>query len=343
MSIPVDVTNIKGLRPTEASQPVLSLVIPLFNEAANLGHLFDRVKAVLDRIGLSYEIVCVDDGSSDDTVARLVDQHRADPRIKVVELSRNFGKELALTAGLRHAAGQAVVMIDADLQHPPEMVEQMVAEWRRGWEMVIAVRRSRDTESALKRINARLFYWLFTRISETKIRPDAGDFRLLDRKVVDVLNRMPEHIRFMKGLYSWVGFRQTVLPYDVTPRMEGKSKWSPLKLWGLALDGLTSFTTVPLQVWTLVGTVTATLGLGYGLFLILKTIILGIDVPGYASLMVAVLFFGGMQMITLGVIGEYLGRVFKEVKNRPLYVVRNAYGCADQAEAAPAANLTADT
>ncbi|MBY0432451.1 MAG: glycosyltransferase family 2 protein, partial [Rhodospirillales bacterium] len=260
------------------------------------------------------------------TVARLVEFHRRDPRVKLVELSRNFGKELALTAGLQHTSGAAVVMIDADLQHPPELIRDLVEKWREGWEMVIAVRRSRSTESFLKRINARAFYWLFTRISETKIRPDAGDYRLLDRKVVDVLNRLPEHTRFMKGLYSWVGFKQTVVPYDIAPRLEGHSKFPLLRLWRLALDGLTSFTTVPLQIWTVVGSVAALVGLAYGLFLIAKTLVLGIDVPGYASLMVAVLFFGGLQMITLGIFGEYLGRVFNEVKNRPLYVVRQAYG-----------------
>jgi len=314
-----------------SAPPVLSIVVPCHNEAGNLDALFARLGVVMQRLGVPYEIVCVDDGSRDDTVARLLAYHQADPHIKLVELSRNFGKELALSAGLRSARGEAVVMIDADLQHPPEVIEELVEKWRQGWDMVIAARRSRAEESLAKRLNAKAFYWLFTRMSETKIRPDAGDFRLLDRKVVDVLNDMPEHTRFMKGLYSWVGFKQIAVPYDVAPRKEGKTSFSFLRLWRLALDGLTSFTTVPLEIWTLFGSLAAVLGLAYGVFLIGKTLILGIDVPGYASLMVAVLFFGGIQMITLGVFGAYLGRVFNEVKGRPLFVVRQRVGFEEEA------------
>lgn len=314
-----------------AARPVLSVVVPLFNEEANLDHLFARLRAVIDQLGITYELVCVDDGSSDGTVDKVVEHHLKDSRIKIVELSRNFGKELALTAGLQHTRGDAVVMIDADLQHPPELIATMVNRWREGFEMVIAARRSRETDPWLKRLNARAFYWIFTRISETKIRPDAGDFRLLDRRVVDVLNGMGEHTRFMKGLYSWVGFKQTTIPYDPAVRLEGVSKWNLLRLWRLALDGLTSFTTVPLQIWTFIGFIAAFIGLAYGLFMIVKTLILGIDVPGYPSLMVAILFFGGVQLITLGIVGEYLGRVFNEVKQRPLYVVRRSYGFAEAA------------
>ncbi|MBC7951440.1 MAG: glycosyltransferase family 2 protein, partial [Rhodospirillaceae bacterium] len=197
------------------SRPVLSLVVPMFNESGNVDRLFARLTEVMAGLGVTYEIVCVDDGSRDDTVARVVDHHGRDPRIKMVELSRNFGKELALTAGLQHSTGQAVIMIDADLQHPPELIGEMLDKWRKGFEMVIAVRRSRDDESAFKRAGARAFYRLFAQVSEVSLPQGAGDFRLLDRKVVDVLNAMPEHTRFMKGLYAWVGFRQTSIPYDV--------------------------------------------------------------------------------------------------------------------------------
>ncbi len=306
--------------------PLLSLVVPMFNESGNLDRLFEQLDAVMRGIGVSYEVVCVDDGSRDDTVDRVVAHHRRDGRIRLVELSRNFGKELALTAGLQHATGRAVVMIDADLQHPPELIADMLDAWRDGFEMVIAVRRDREGESLLKRVNARAFYWLFERMSEVRLPPGAGDFRLLDRKVVDVLNAMPEHTRFMKGLYAWVGFRQKLLPYDVAERAGGGTKFNLLRLWRLAIDGITAFTAVPLKVWTFVGMMAAGIGLLYGLVIIVKTAVLGIDVPGYASLMVATLFFGGVQLVSLGIIGEYLGRVFAEVKQRPLYVVRNRYG-----------------
>ncbi|NFV80269.1 glycosyltransferase family 2 protein [Magnetospirillum aberrantis] len=308
------------------SPPILSLVVPMFNEAGNLDGLFDRLAQVLGGLDASYEIVCVDDGSSDDTVARVVDHHGRDPRIKLVELSRNFGKELALTAGLKHARGRCVVMIDADLQHPPEVIGEMLEKWREGYEMVIAVRRGRDDESAFKRSAAKVFYELFGRVSEVQLPRGAGDFRLLDRKVVDVLNAMPEHTRFMKGLYAWVGFRQVTIPYDVAPRAAGQTKFNAFRLWRLAIDGITSFTSVPLKVWTFAGMLVAAFALLYGLLFIVKTLILGIDVPGYPSLIVAITFFSGVQLISLGVIGEYLGRVFSEVKQRPLFVVRQAVG-----------------
>jgi glycosyltransferase involved in cell wall biosynthesis len=298
----------------------------MFNEASNVDGLFARLTEVLGGLDVSYEIVCVDDGSRDDTVARVVDHHRRDPRIKVVELSRNFGKEIALSAGLQHTVGQAVVMIDADLQHPPELIGDMLEKWREGFEMVIAVRRGREGESPFKRGAAEAFYNLFARVSEVKLPRGAGDFRLLDRKVVDVLNAMPEHTRFMKGLYAWVGFKQVSIPYDVAPRAAGETKFNAFRLWRLAIDGITSFTSVPLKVWTFVGMLVAAFALLYGLLFIVKTIVLGIDVPGYPSLIVAIMFFSGVQLISLGVIGEYLGRVFSEVKNRPLYVVRTAVG-----------------
>lgn len=310
----------------ETTTPELSLVVPMFNESGNVDGLFARLTEVMTGIGVSYEIVCVDDGSRDDTVARVVDHHRRDPRIKVVELSRNFGKELALTAGLQHTSGQAVVMLDADLQHPPELVKDMLDKWREGYEMVIAVRRGRDNESAFKRNAAEAFYDLFGRVSEVKLPRGAGDFRLLDRKVVEVLNSMPEHTRFMKGLYAWVGFKQISIPYDVAPRAVGETKFNAFRLWRLAIDGITSFTSVPLKVWTFMGMLVAAFALLYGLLFIVKTLILGIDVPGYPSLIVAIMFFSGVQLISLGVIGEYLGRVFSEVKQRPLYVVRSAVG-----------------
>ena len=311
---------------TTQAQALISIIAPMYNESGNLHNLLSRVVGVMEKIGNPFEIICIDDGSSDDTLEKLAQEHQKDARIKVVSFSRNFGKEVALTAGLHHASGQAVVLIDADLQHPPEIVEDLVKKWYEGFDMVIAVRKSRATETFFKRLHAKAFYSLFTMMSDTKIRPDAGDFRLLDRKVVNALNLVMEKTRFMKGLYSWVGFKSAVIPYEPAYRQTGATKWSFFRLWRFALDGLTAFSAVPLKVWTVVGLVIAAIGLFYGLFLIVKTLVSGVDVPGYASLMVAVLFFGGVQMMTLGVFGEYLGRVFDEVKHRPLYIVREQHG-----------------
>lgn len=310
----------------------LSVVIPFYNEGPNIEALFARLVPVLDGLDMDWEVVCVNDGSRDDTIDRLLDVHDREARVKVVDLSRNFGKELALTAGLRHTAGQAVVMIDADLQHPPEVIKDMLDKWREGFEMVIAVRRDREQESAVKRMAAKLFYDLFGRVSEVRLPQGAGDFRLLDRKVVNVLNAMPEHARFMKGLYAWVGFRQISIPFDVAERAHGETKFNLFRLYRLAIDGITSFTSLPLKVWTFMGMLVASFALLYGFVFIVKTLILGIDVPGYPSLIVAITFFSGVQLISLGVIGEYLGRVFSEVKNRPLYVVREAHGCAEDVD-----------
>lgn len=304
----------------------LSVVIPLYNEAANIEHLFERLVTTLRPLSLTYEIVCVDDGSQDDTLSCLIDCHQRNPAIKVVGLSRNFGKELALTAGLDHATGSAVVVIDADLQDPPELIEQLVAKWREGFEVVYAVRRSRQGESWLKRFTANAFYRVIGRMSPTPIPRDTGDFRLIDRRVVDTLKLLPERTRFMKGLFAWVGFNQTAVFYDRAPRYKGLTKWNYWRLWNFAMDGITSFSQVPLKVWSYVGVVLSLFAFCYATVLILRTILLGTDVPGYASLMVAVLFLGGVQLISLGIIGEYLGRVYEEVKGRPLYLVRTYYG-----------------
>lgn len=300
----------------------------MFNEARNLDAFFGRLIPVLDSLRLDYEVVCIDDGSADDTVGRLTALRAQHASIRVVVLSRNFGKEIALTAGLQYAAGKAVVPIDADLQHPPELIPSLIAKWREGYEVVYAVRESRETDAPLRRAATRGFYWLFDRLSNTAIPRDAGDFRLLDRRVVDAINAMPERSRFMKGIFSWVGFRQVGVSYKVEPRLHGASGWSPRKLFHFAVDGVTAFSNVPLIAWGYVGAVIAALSLCAGAFFVLRTLIQGVDVPGYASLMVAVLFFGGVQLFSLGIIGSYLGRVFEEVKRRPLYLVREMHGFA---------------
>ncbi|EAZ91071.1 glycosyltransferase family 2 protein [Crocosphaera chwakensis] len=311
------------------NQVEISIIVPCYNEAEGLDLLFQRLFTVLNNLNLSYEIVCVDDGSRDRTLERLIDYHRRYRSIKVISLSRNFGKDIALTAGLENAQGQAVIPIDADLQDPPELIEQLIEKWRQGYDVVYGKRRSRQGESLVKKTTANAFYRLISRISSVPIPRDTGDFRLLDRRVVDAIKTMPERTRFMKGLFAWVGFKQTYVLYDRPNRLQGTTKWNYWKLWNFALDGITSFSLVPLKVWSYLGLFLSLLAFTYGSFLIIRTIILGIDVPGYASLMVTILFIGGVQLITLGILGEYLGRIYEETKQRPLYLIRERYGFHD--------------
>ena len=310
--------------------PVVSLVVPCYNEAPGLASFWARASDALDALGLPAEAVFVDDGSRDETFAILAALAARDKRVRVVGLSRNFGKEVALAAGLDHARGDAVVPIDADLQHPPELVATLVARWREGHDVVIALRRDRSTDSLGRRFASDLFHRLFARVSATPVPRGAGDFRLLARPVVDALRSMPERTRYMKGMYAWVGFRTTTVDYDVEERAEGRSHYGPLKLWRLAMDGLVSFSAIPLRVSSFLGALFALVAIAYGAWLTVRTIVHGVDVPGYASLMVVVLFLGGVQLLSLGVIGEYLGRVYDEVKARPLYVVRARLGFPDR-------------
>jgi len=304
----------------------LSIVIPMRNEGPMIDELFDSLMPVLHNTGKTYEVICVNDGSVDDTLSRLLAKQDQDQAIKVIDFSRGFGKEAALTSGLDHACGQAVIVMDADLQNPPEVLPDLIAKWEEGFEVVYGARRSRDRDSWLKRTTSRMFYAVFNKLSDTQVPPDAGDFRLMDRVVVDALKRLPEHSRFMKGIFAWVGFQHVGVPYDCPERRAGESQWPFFKLFRFALDGLFSFSTVPLRLWTWVGTATALIGLVYAAFLVLRVFVSGRDVPGYASIMVAVLFFGGVQLISVGVLGEYIGRIFRETKARPLYIVKQAYG-----------------
>lgn len=304
----------------------LSVVVPIYNEEQNLDYLFERLISALDSLNLKYEIVCVNDGSKDNSLKYLVEHHHRNPDIKVVDLSRNFGKEIALSAGLDYALGSAIVPIDADLQDPPELIAELVAKWREGYDVVYATRRLREGESWLKRFTANAFYQTITRMTPVPIPKNTGDFRLLDRCVVNALKQLPERNRFMKGLFAWVGFKQTSIMYDRPQRYKGVTKWNYWKLWNFAIDGITSFSLLPLKVWSYIGIILSLISFLYASFLLIRTLILGIDVPGYASLMVAVLFLGGVQLISLGIIGEYLGRVYDEVKGRPLYFVKEFYG-----------------
>jgi len=316
--------------------PVLSVVIPCYNEGPSIDALFARLLPILEGLGIAWEVVCVNDGSRDDTLARLVAVHGREERVRVLDLSRNFGKELALSAGLAYAQGDAVVPMDADLQHPPELLADLLAKWREGYDMVIAVRDHRTGQSLGHQVFAKVFYWLFDHMSEVKLPREAGDFRLMDRRVVDVINRMPERTRFMKGIFAWIGFRQICIPYHQGERAAGVSHWGLLKLLHLSIDGLTAFSTFPLRVWGVIGASVSLLAFFYGIFRVVRTLVYGVDVPGFESLIVAILFLGGIQLLTLGIIGDYLGRVFAEVKGRPLFIVRAAYGFADEPPAAAA-------
>lgn len=310
----------------------LSLVVPCHNEAAGLEAFLARLDAVLDQLtGYDCEVICVDDGSTDTTPGLLAGQVPIRPRLLVLELSRNFGKEAALTAGIEAARGDAVVPIDADLQHPPELIIEMVRLWEGGAEMVLARRRSRDTEGLLQRSTAAGFYRLHNWLADFEIPRDVGDFRLMDRQVVEALLQLPERRRFMKGLFTWVGFRSQVVEFDVAPRSSGRSSFHARARWSLALEGITSFSTFPLRVWSWVGIAVAAMALVYGAWIVLRTLIHGADIPGFASLLTAVLLLGGIQLISIGVLGEYLGRIYSEVKQRPLYVVRRRYGRAGDA------------
>lgn len=313
----------------DPSAVYLSIVVPMYNEETMIGIFFERIIPILEDITPDYEIICVDDGSDDETFPLLRKAHDKNPKIKIVNLSRNFGKELALTAGIDHAAGQAVVPLDADLQDPPELIGELVEKWREGYDMVLAKRVDRSSDSATKRFTARLFYRLVGRISEVPIPENVGDFRLMDRRVVDALAMMPERTRFMKGMFAWLGFKQATVPYTRAPRAAGTTKWHFMPLWNFALQGIVSFTDFPLKIWSYIGILCALGSLGYGAFIVLRTLSVGVDVPGYASLIAVILFFNGLIMMSLGIMGEYMARLFIEVKRRPLYLVRDAVGFGD--------------
>lgn len=300
----------------------VSLVVPLFNEEQTVGAFYDAVRREPGLRGHAVDIVFVNDGSSDRTaeVARAI--ALADSDVALINLSRNFGKEAALFAGLEHATGEAVVPMDVDLQDPIEVVPQLLAKWQGGADVVLAKRRDRSSDGYLKRRSASLFYHLLNRISYTHIEENVGDFRLMDRKVVDVIKALPEQQLFMKGVLSWAGFNVAIVEYDRVPRTLGQSKFNAWKLWNLALDGITSFSTVPLRLWSYIGGCISLLALVYAGYLVVDKVLFGNSVPGYPSLMTAILFLGGVQLIGIGILGEYVGRIYMEAKHRPKYVVK---------------------
>lgn len=306
----------------------ISVVVPFYNEGVGVEHFYQEISAILNRLSqYQFELVCVDDGSSDNTLVQLIELSKKDARVQVIEFSRNFGKEAALTAGIDFASGDAVIPIDADLQDPPELIGKMIALWNEGAEVVLAKRVDRSSDSALKRITASTFYRVHNFLSsEAAIPENVGDFRLMDRVVIDALKRLPERQRFMKGLFAWVGFKTVTLEYSRSARVAGETKFSGWRLWNFALEGITSFSLIPLKIWTYLGIVGAFFAFFYAVYIIIRTLIFGVDLPGYASLLVVSLFFGSLQLISLGILGEYIGRIYFESKQRPLYIVRKEHG-----------------
>ena len=303
---------------------LISIVVPVYNEVEVLPEFQHRVAKVIDALPLNGEIVYVNDGSNDDTLKILKRLQENDPRLVIIDLSRNYGKEIALTAGLDYACGDAAVPIDADLQDPPELINKFIEKWLEGYNVVYARRISRMGETWIKSFTALIFYSLIQRLGgKVNIPANVGDFRLLDRKALDALKQIREQHRFMKGLFTLIGFRQAVIDYQRDPRFAGETKWNYWKLWNFSLEGITSFTIAPLKVSTYIGISTALFAFFYGLYIFGKAILIGDPVPGYPSLMVMIAFLGGIQLIFLGIIGEYLGRIFTETKNRPLYFVND--------------------
>jgi glycosyltransferase involved in cell wall biosynthesis len=307
------------------ADPLISVIVPVYNEVEAIDPFLQQITPELVRSGLRFEIVFVNDGSVDGTLPLLLTRAEHHPDLKVVNLSRNFGKEAAMTAGLDHAAGDAVVLIDVDLQDPPELLVDFIRFWREGYDVVYGLRQSREGDGRLKIVTASLFYSIFNRMSATPIPHNVGDFRLIDRRVVQALHLMPERGRFMKGLFAWVGFPAIAVPYVRPARQHGQTKWNYWRLWNFALDGIVSFSTAPLRVWTYFGAMVALVAAGYAIFIALRTLLLGNPVPGYASLIVVLLFSTAANLISLGMIGEYISRLFVETKQRPIYLLEGVY------------------
>ncbi len=303
----------------------ISVIVPLYNEADGISNFINGLISVLSKITPEFEIICIDDGSTDKTRAELKSARKLDARIKLLAFSRNFGKEAALTAGLDLASKDVVIPIDADFQDPPQLIPAMIAKWQEGFDVVLAHRRTRN-DSVMKNLFSSLYHKLLFWISNRTIPADVGDFRLMDKKVVEAIRQMPEKTRYMKGIFAWVGFRKAVIEYDRPNRKSGVSKLKYYHLFKLGLDGIFSFSTKPLKIWLYIGAVFSLFAFFYAILLVLRTMVFGVSVPGYASIMVSILFIGGIQLVSLGIIGEYIARIYKETKNRPIYIVSEQHG-----------------
>ncbi len=305
----------------------ITCIVPVHDEEESIDQFLRQLRKKLNGLTQQGDIIVVDDGSQDATLQQL---KQATHHIKIISFSRNFGKEAALTAGLIHATGDVVVLIDADFQHPLDVIDEFIKKWAEGFDMVYGVRISREDETAVKRFTSRIFYRLMSLITKVKIPPHAGDFRLMDRKVVNAMNQLPERERFMKGLYAWVGFSSSAVPFTVQVRQSGKSSWRYRNLIELALVGITSFSNIPLRFWSFLGFVVSFIAFIYGLIIVLDTMVFGVDVPGYATIVAAIMFFGGVQLLSVGILGEYIARIFNEVKSRPSYIISEILGFDDE-------------
>lgn len=330
-------TPLKGAE-RRTGRKTLSLLVPVYNEQDAIDLFMERVQpALADALLLmapnaDHEIVFVDDGSTDETIGRILAHAKTEPHVKLIRLSRNFGKDAAIAAGLRFVSGDAVIPIDVDLQDPPEVIRKMVAAWVSGAEVVNAVRSSREADSRFKRWSAEAFYRIYNSFAADQIPGNVGDFRLLDRKVIDVLNDFTERSRFMKGMFSWVGFRQSTVSYERAARSAGTTKWKYWQLWNFAIDGFTASTTAPLRIWSYIGLCVALCAISYAVFIVGRTLVSGVDVPGYASLITLILILGALNLISIGILGEYIGRIAIEVRQRPLYIVRDTFGIEERPE-----------
>lgn len=303
----------------------ISCIVPVYNEEAVVGAFIAKLHSALCELTNRFEIIVVDDGSRDRTIEK-IRQFSKNYQIKLLGLSRNFGKEIALTAGLEHATGEVAILLDADFQHPVEVLPTFLLNWAKGYDMVYGERTDRESESYLKRNFAHLFYWLMQKITKINIAKNAGDFRLLDRKIIDAFKAFPERTRFMKGLYAWVGFKTIGVPFEVKDRAAGKSSWRFSKLTELAITGITSFSDVPLRVWGMIGFIISLISLVYAIYIATVTLIYGADLPGFPTLVVAIMFLGGIQLLSIGILGEYIARIFTEVKQRPKYLLQTKEG-----------------
>ncbi|MBI1869100.1 MAG: glycosyltransferase family 2 protein [Methylocystis sp.] len=314
------------------SVPEISVAIPVFNEAENLRPLVGRLTPALERCCASFEVIFIDDGSSDATLEILRELHASDQRLTALSFSRNFGKEIAIAAGLDFARGRAAIVMDADLQHPPELIPAFVSKWREGYKNIYGQRTDRAADPKLRGVLTQIYYDLLDQFGETSLPREAGDFRLLDRQAIDALAKMRERARFSKGLYAWIGFKSIGVPFEVERRAAGASKFNWAKLARFALDGFMSFSYVPLKIWTFIGMAISGFALAMAAYFFIRTLLFGADVPGYPSLIVSIAFFAGVQLISLGVLGEYIARIFAEVKGRPLYLVAERLGIEDEEE-----------
>jgi len=309
------------MQKSEQNSPFISIVCPCYNEEVVIEHFLQSIAPILESVQKTYEIIFIDDGSTDKTLNVLLESKQRYSNIRILKLSRNFGKERALSAGLDASFGETVVPIDVDLQDPPELILEFIKKYEEGYDVVLGKRSDRTTDTYAKKLSAEAFYKFHNKISNINIPNNVGDYRLMSRKVVQEIQKLPESQRFMKGLFAWVGFKTSTIEYKRESRVAGESSFNGWKLWNFALDGITSFSTVPLRVWLYLGIIIAGLAFVYGSIIILKTLIFGIDSPGYASMITVVLFLGGIQLMGIGILGEYIGRIYMESKNRPVYII----------------------